>query len=57
MTVFFQSWYARLQIRIVSLSIFIGWENLTRRDNLQDFPERILPVTRSVYGIRWTLWN
>lgn len=54
---FFQSWYARIQIRIVSMRIFIGWENFARRSNLQDFPDRVLPVTRSFYGIRWTLWN
>jgi hypothetical protein len=54
---FFQSWYARIQIRIVSMRIFIGWENFTRRPELQDFPDRVLPVTRSYYGIRWTLWN
>jgi hypothetical protein len=54
---FFQSWYARIQIRIVSMRIFIGWENFTRRDSLQDFPDRVLPITRSFYGIRWTLWN
>lgn len=57
MAPFFQSWYARIQIRIVSMRIFITWENFTRRDNLQDFPDRVLPVVRSSYGIRWTLWN
>jgi len=54
---FFQSWYARIQIRIVSMHIFITWENFSRRGNLQDFPDRVLPITRSSYGIRWTLWN
>ena len=54
---FFQSWYGRIQIRIVTMRIFIDWENLSVRRNLQDFPDRVLPHTRAVYGIRWTLWN
>jgi hypothetical protein len=48
---FYQDWYLRLQLRIVSLRIF------TVRRNLQSFPDRLLPITRAVYGIRWTLWN
>jgi hypothetical protein len=54
---FYQSWYTRLQMRIVSVRIFIGWENFTVRGNLQDFPDRLLPGTRAVYGLRWTMWN
>ena len=54
---FYQSWYARLQVRVVTVRVFIGWENLAVRRNLQDFPERVLPATRAFYGIRWTLWN
>jgi hypothetical protein len=54
---FYQSWYTRLQMRIVSVRIFLGWENFTLRPNLQDFPERLLPRTRAVYGLRWTMWN
>lgn len=54
---FFQSWYARLQLRIVSLRIFVEWENMTLRPANQDFPDRILPRTRASYGVRWTLRN
>ena len=52
-----QSWYFRLQIRIVTVHIFILTENFTARQELQDFPERFLPGGRSIYGIKWTLWN
>ena len=54
---FAQSWHAYIQVRIVTLSIFLRFENLSVRRNNQDYPERILPATRSMYGIRWTLWN
>lgn len=54
---FYQSWYARLQLRIVTVRIFAGWDNFTIRRGLQDFPDRLLPQTRSFYGIRWTMWN
>lgn len=53
----YQDWYLRLQLRIISLRIFIGWDNFTVRRDLQNFPDRLLPITRAVYGIRWTLWN
>jgi len=54
---FYQNWYARIQLRIVSMRIFIAWENFSVRRNLQNYPDRLLPMTRAVYGIRWTLWN
>ena len=54
---FQQSWNAWLHIRIQSVRIFIRWENLFLRPANQDFPDRILPRTRAVYGVRWTLWN
>jgi hypothetical protein len=54
---FYQDWYVRMQIRIVSVRIFIGWENFAVRRNLQNYPDRLLPITRAVYGLRWTLWN
>jgi len=53
----YQDWYVRLQLRIVSLRIFIGWDNFMVQRDLQNFPDRVLPITRAVYGIRWTLWN
>ena len=42
---------------IVSVRIFVSVENLAVRDVNQDFPGRILPRTRAMYGVRWTLWN
>lgn len=54
---FFQSWSARLQIRIVAVRVFIVWDNFTLRNTNQDLPGRILPQTRALYGVRWTLWN
>jgi hypothetical protein len=57
MVPFYQSWFVRLQLRIVTVRAFIMWENFTIRQRNQDFPNRILPFTRSFYGVRWTLWN
>ena len=54
---FYQNWYGRIQVRIVSVRLFLGWENFIRRRNLQNFPGRILPITRSFFGLRWDLWN
>jgi hypothetical protein len=54
---FYQNWFVRLQIRIVTVRAFFMWENFTIRQRNQDFPERILPATRSIYGVRWTLRN
>ena len=54
---FYQSWYGTIQLRVVTVRIFIGWENFTVRRNLQDLPGRVLPRTRAVYGIRWTMLN
>jgi hypothetical protein len=54
---FFQTWYGRIQARIVTVRLFLGWENFTVRRNLQNFPDRLLPITRSFFGLRWDLWN
>lgn len=54
---FYQNWYARIQARIVTVRIFIGWENFAIRRDLQSFPGRLLPATRATYGLRWTMWN
>lgn len=54
---FYRSFYTRLQIRVVTVRLFIRWENFTFRDTNLDFPERVLPRTRVLYGVRWTLWN
>jgi hypothetical protein len=54
---FYQNWYGRIQVRIVTIRVFVGWENLTLRRNLQTFPGRVLPFTRSLFGLRWDLRN
>jgi len=54
---FFQSWDGRIQVRIVTVRIFVMWENAFVRRNLQAFPGRLLPSLRTSYGIRWTMWN
>lgn len=54
---FQQTWDAYLQIRVVTVRIFLRFENLGVRERNQDFPGRILPATRAIYGVRWTLWN
>ncbi|MBT8395794.1 MAG: hypothetical protein KJN92_02455, partial [Gemmatimonadetes bacterium] len=57
MVPFYQNWFVRVQIRIVTVRAYFLWENFTVRDQNQDYPGRILPATRSQYGVRWTLWN
>lgn len=52
-----QSWYFRLQLRVLAFQLFVLTENFTAERELQDFPERFLPGGRSIYGIKWTLWN
>jgi hypothetical protein len=54
---FYQSWNALVQVRIVNLRLFVGWQNFSVRRNNQDFPDRVLPIFRSYYGVRWILWN
>lgn len=54
---FYQSWDGFLQLRIVSVRIWVRFENFTVREGLQDFPERVQPFTRATYGVRWTFWN
>ncbi len=54
---FYQSWYFRLQMRILSLNIFATVDNLSLRENNQDLPGRLLLRTRSLYGVRWSFWN
>jgi hypothetical protein len=53
----YQSWFARVQVRVVTVRLFVHWENFTFREDNQDIPGRLLPATRAMYGIRWTLWN
>ncbi len=57
MVPFYQNWFVRVQIRIVTVRAYFLWENFTVRQQNQDYLGRILPATRSQYGVRWTLWN
>jgi hypothetical protein len=57
MVPFYQSWFVRLQIRVVTVRAFIMWDNFTVRQRNQDIPGRVFPYTRSIYGVRWTMWN
>ncbi len=52
-----QSWFARLQFRVVTVRVFVHWENLAFRQENADLPGRVQPQTRAMYGIRWTMWN
>lgn len=54
---FYQSWYGRITARILTVRLFLGWENFTIRRNLQNYPGRVLPITRSFFGLHWDLWN
>ncbi|MDE2973949.1 MAG: Plug domain-containing protein [Gemmatimonadota bacterium] len=57
MVPFYQNWYFRLQMRFLTLNIFATVENVSFRDNNQDVPGVLLPITRGMYGVRWTFWN
>jgi hypothetical protein len=57
MVPFYQSWFVRLQIRVVTVRAFFMWDNFTIRQRNQDLPGRVFPPTRSMYGVRWTMWN
>jgi hypothetical protein len=54
---FYQDWYARIQVRIVTVRLFLGWDNFTLRRSLQNFPDRNLPYLRSFFGLRWDMWS
>jgi hypothetical protein len=54
---FYQNWYGHITARILTVRLFFTWENLAVRRNLQTFPGRLLPPTRSFFGLRWDLWN
>jgi hypothetical protein len=54
---FSQNWYTRLQVRVATVRIFVHWDNVAFRESNADLPDRFLPQTRAVYGIRWTMRN
>jgi hypothetical protein len=54
---FYQNWYARIQARVLTVRLFLGWENWALRRNLQTYPDRLLPPMRSFFGLRWDMWS
>lgn len=54
---FFQSWYAHVQVRVVTVRLWLGMENMTFRRNLQAYPGRLLPYARTFFALRWDMWN
>lgn len=54
---FYQSWYGRVQVRVLTVRVWIGIDNFMLRRDLQKYPELRLPITRTTYAIRWDLWN
>jgi hypothetical protein len=54
---FYQFWYGRITARILDVRLFFLWENLNRRRNLQNFPDRLQFATRTFFGLRWDMWN
>jgi hypothetical protein len=52
-----EEWYINIQVRIVTLNLFIRWENLKRKADNVDFPDRQQPQTRTLYGVRWVMNN
>jgi hypothetical protein len=54
---FYQSWYGFIQARVLTVRLYLAWDNFSIRRNNQDFPGRLLPITRATYGVRWTLFD
>ena len=54
---FLEEWYTHIQVRIVTVSLFLRFENIRRKSDNIDFPNRRQPQYRSFYGVNWTLNN
>ena len=52
-----EEWYTHIQVRIVTLNLFIRWENIGGKSDNVDFPNREQPRFRTIYGVRWTMRN
>lgn len=52
-----EEWYVHIQVRVVTLNLFIRWENVRRKADNIDFPDRQQPQARTLYGVRWTMNN
>ena len=57
MVPFAEEWYTHIQVRIVTVNIFVRFENMRRKSDNIDFPNRRQPQYRSFYGVRWVLNN
>lgn len=53
----FENWSMYLQIRVVTVRIFVVWENFTNRLDQRDFARRGFPGQHALYGVRWAMWN
>ncbi len=49
--------FGQIQVRIVTVKIFIRWENIAAKEDNFDFPGREQARFRTMYGVRWTLNN
>ena len=49
--------YALIQVRVVTVNIFVRVENVAGKADNFDFPDRQQPRFRTLYGVRWTLNN
>jgi hypothetical protein len=49
--------FTQIQVRIVTLNVFIRWENVASKLDNFDFPGREQPRFRTLYGVRWTMNN
>lgn len=54
---FYQSWYMQAQVRVVTVRLWLGMDNITFRRKLQTYPDRLQPFGRSFFALRWDLWN
>jgi hypothetical protein len=54
---YYQSWFFHLNVRVLTVRAFLRAENLANRLENQDYPGALLPGLRTMYGIRWTLFN
>lgn len=52
----FKEWFGLIQVRVVTVRIFVRLENFRADTNL-DFPGLEQPRTRTLFGVRWALGN
>ena len=52
-----EEWYIHVQVRIVTLNLFIRAENVRGKSDNIDFPDRTQPRFRTLYGVRWVMNN